>query len=362
MISDRGDSVRKLNVLVICADEGPIPPSLEPLAAEGFVVERTPNVFRAVAGFARNPADMAVIDVDTLGNSELECVRIFRELNKDAFILAVFSQIHRQKAAEALRLGADATLLQPFYPNEILMMLRRWAERLASRQSSEVDYQQHLDSLARLAKGTAHEINNPLTTLSGWLQMMETDEKRDAKERRRLVSMREEADRIAKVVERLLAFGQEVPPERVPVDMNLVVSELLDDLRKRANGVAMDIKLQPGGALVMGNDKMLRQACKMMFDDALAAVDSQGKIAVRTRTTRQGFFELSVCDDGRTIPAEELQRAFEPYSTMPRAGEAMSLAYPAIYGIMRSHGGDLVLKSDDEHGTEFLARLPVAGG
>jgi len=351
-----------MNVLVVCADEGPVLPLLEPLTQEGFLLEQTGNVFRAVAGFAKKPADMAIVDVDPLGNSELECVRIFRELNKDAFILVLFSQNYRQKAAEALRLGADATLLQPCYPSEILVMLRRWADRSAVRRSTEMGYQQHLDSLARLAKGTAHEINNPLTTLSGWLQMMEVDEKRDPKERRRIISMREEADRIARVVERLLAFGQEPPTERAAVDVNAMVSELVEELRKRANGVAIDAKLQPGGALVMGNDRMLRQACKMMLDDALAAVDSEGRISVRTRLTRQGFFELSVRDDGRRIPADELQRVFEPYSTMPRAGEAMSLAYPAIYGIMRSHGGDLVLKSDDEHGTEFLARLPVTGG
>ncbi len=360
MISDRRDSSRKISVLVICADEGPIPSLLDPLGHENFAIERTPNVFRAVAGFAKSPADMAIVDVDVLSSAALECVRIFRELNKHVFILAVFSQNYRQKAAEALRLGADATIVQPFYPHEILAMLRRWADRSAVRESTEMDYQRHLDALARLAKGTAHEINNPLTTLSGWLQMMEVDEKRDAKERRRIASMREEADRIAKVVERLIAFGQEPPSERAPVDMNAVVTELLDDLRKRANGVAIDVKLQQGDATVMGNDRMLRQACKMMFDDALAAVDSEGRITVRTRLTHQGFFEISVRDDGRRIPADELQRAFEPYSTMPRAGEAMSLAYPAIYGIMRSHGGDLVLKSDDENGTEFLARLPVA--
>jgi two-component system NtrC family sensor kinase len=361
LISNPGDSSRRINVLAICAEEGAVAPSLSALTGEGFVIQRTGNVFRAVADFARNPADMAVIDVDSLAESELECVRIFRELNDDAFILVVFSLNHRQKAVEALRLGADATLLQPFYPSEILAMLRRWASRSTARRSSAAEYQKHLDALARLAKGTAHEINNPLTTLSGWLQMMEADDKRDAKERRRLTSMREEADRIAQVVERLIAFGQEPPSEREPIDMNALVTELLDDLRKRANGVNIEVELAPGGALVMGDDRMLRRACKMMFDDALAAVDNRGRITVTTRTTRQGFFELSVRDDGRRIPADQLQRAFEPYRTMPRAGESMSLAYPAIYGIMRSHGGDLALRSDDEHGTEFLAKLPVAG-
>jgi signal transduction histidine kinase len=328
------------------------------LKEEGFSIEAASNVYRAVAAFARRPSALTVVDVDLLGSSELECIRIFRELNPEGFILAVFSQAHRQRAAEALRLGADACLLQPFYPIELVSLIKHWADRASRRRTAAMDYQRHLASLARLAKGIAHEINNPLTTLSGWLEMMASDEKRDPAERERLVSIREEADRISKVVQRLLAFGQEGPAERLPVDMDLLLGELLGDVQRRA-GVQVETDMQATGALVLGDADQLRRACRMMLDDAVAALNGRGKIAVRTRRGEDGFLELAVWDNGRQIPAEELPHIFEPYGALPRAGEAMSLTYPAIYGIVRSHGGELSLSSDREHGTEFRVRLPV---
>ena len=346
-------------ILLLCDQAGAAPLALEKLSHEGFTIRTAPNVFRAVALFANPGASGApavvVVDIDPRGGGGGGGGGIFREINRDVLILALFSPPHRAKLSTALQLGADACLPQPFYPTEIISLIRQWGRR----RGAESDDQRHLASLARLAKGAAHEINNPLTTLSGWLQMMEADERRDPKERQRLSSMREEADRIAKVVERLIAFSRESPPERAPVDIGVIVSELLNDLRKQAVGVQVQSNLEAVGAKILGDGRLIRQACRMLLDDAAAALNGNGKITVRTRIPEPGFVEISIWDNGRRIPAEELPRAFEPYGASSRAGENMSLAYPAAYGIVRSHGGRLTLRSDQEKGTEFLVRLPL---
>jgi len=353
-----GERASTIRVLVVARREGVLWPGIAPPGEEGLTVECTSDLYRAVADFAGRPADIVVVELDALENSELQFVRIVRELSCDSFILGAFSLAHRAKAAEALKLGADACLLHPFYPDELVHALRRWADRARRRQSAGRSHSEHLASLARLAKGTAHEINNPLTTLSGWLQVMESETERPPEERRRLASMRQEADRIAKVVERLLAFGEERPAERAPVDLNDVLTDLLHEARARAPGVRIDTDLQADGAVVWGDEDQLKRACGILIDDALAAVNSNGTVRVRTRSVEGERLELSVRDDGQRIAAARLEEIFEPYAVIPRLGEAMSLAYPAAYGIFRSHGGEVTVRSDQERGTEFLVRLP----
>ncbi len=358
MSATEGNKEGEWRVLAVCGEEGFFLPAGEKLREEGFLLERAGNLYQAIARFARQPVEVVTVELDPLAESELQFISALRELNRDVFVLVAFSQPHRAKAAEALRLGADACLLQPFYPGELVWILRRWAERAERSRSAGDAYQEHLTALARLAKGTAHEINNPLTTLSGWLQMMESEENRPAAERERLASMKEEADRIAEVVERLLAFGQEPPERRAPVDLNAVVAGLLVRAREKVKGVQLKAQLQADEALVWGDEGQLRKGCEILLEDALGALDDGGAIDVRTRVTDGDMLELSVRDNGRRIAAWQLDQIFEPYAVLPRAREAMSLAYPAAYGIFHNHGGELTVTSDEERGTEFMVRLP----
>lgn len=356
MAASERDNMRDLTVLAICSEGGMFLPTLDGLRGEGVAIELAHNVYRAIAQFARRPTDAAIVDLDLLGDAEVECIKVLRELREDAYILAVFSQEHRRKAAEALNLGADATLLQPFYPSELLQLVKRWAQRAAARNQEPLHPQAHLASLARLAKETAHEINNPLTTISGWLELMESDESRSEEERRRLASLREEADRIAKVVEQLLAFGQERLEGCSPVDVDRVVRELVDAVRSARVPVAAELEAE--GETIWGNEGLLRKAWQMLLEDSLAAVKGGGTLQVRTKLNGHDSIELSIRDNGRRIPPDELEHIFEPFGSPSRSEGPMVLAYPAVYGIMRSHGGALTVTSDEEHGTEFLVRLP----
>jgi len=347
-----------IRVLAVHKEGALFPPMLDTLRRDGFEVDSVGNVYAAVAGFAREPAEMAIVDLNPLSGSEMDCVRIFRELNEDVFILATFSLSHRDKAAEAIKLGADACLVQPFYPEELIGMLKRWAARARGRRDACEHYQADLEALARLAKGTAHEVNNPLTTLSGWLEMMELDPDRPGDERRRLASMREEAERIAQVVARLQEFGQQQMEDCEPVDVDDMLSGLLEEVVPKGNGIRVDCEFQAAGAVVWGDESLLRKACKILLEDALAGLAGNGTLGVRTQLGDGGTLELSVSDTGRCIPAEQLSHIFEPFASIPRSGEALSLAYPAAYGIIRGHGGELRVSSDEVNGTEFVARLP----
>ena len=117
------DKKQGLKVLAIYKGRGVFLPALDRLGEEGFAVQSVENAYQAVASLAKQPADAVIVELDPLDDSELDAIRICRELNRDVFILGMFSQSHRSKAGEALKLGADACLSLPSYPGELIWML-----------------------------------------------------------------------------------------------------------------------------------------------------------------------------------------------------------------------------------------------
>ena len=347
----------RLRLLAVCRDDEQFGTALAKLRRDGFEVKWEPSVYRAVADFARQPAHVIVIELESLESSQLECIRVLRELNESAYILAVFSMENRRSAGKALSEGADAYLLQPFYSDELASLVRRGARRVNRRKEQQHDYERHLESLARLAKGTAHQINNPLTTLSGWLQMMKSEHCRRPEERQRLASMQEEVDRIADVVEGLQAFGQEPPPQCRSVDLNGLLSGLVEEMRSQDEARGLEADLAGEEVFVWADEKLLEQACRLLLEEATRA-SRNGGVSVTTRRDQDGTVELAVTERGRSISEQQMERLLEPYGETSGRNGRSGLAYPAAYGIIRSHGGELTVSNEDGRGTTILIRLP----
>jgi len=349
-----------IRFLVVCEEAGPLVSVLVEAGVREEDIESTASLYRAVASFAQRPAGGVVVDLDLVDRSGMDCIRLFTEIHPPVRILALFSQANRRRAADALAAGAECTLLQPFYPSELAAVVRRWRAPARETAAEGIAPAAHLAALARLAKGTAHEINNPLTTLSGWLQMMELDAGRSVEERKRLASMREEADRIAAVVEHLLAFGEDTLAERAPVDLGAVLSDLVEAARNRAGKATVECRLEADRTSVTGDERLLRRACGLLLDDALAACNGGGTVFVGLRSGGENAVEVVIRDSGRPLPREHLAHLFEPYRCPARLGEGAGLAYPAVHGIVRCHGGEVAVTSNERNGTEFRLRLPTA--
>jgi len=353
---DKG-SQNPVRLLAVCRDDEQFGTAMAKLRRHEFEVHWEPSVYRAVAEVARKPSHVIVVELENLQSSQVECIRVLRDLNESAYIVAVFSMEDRRKAGKVLSEGADAYLLQPFYADELAALVRRGARRVIRRRDAQHDYERHLESLARLAKGTAHQINNPLTTLSGWLQMMKSEHCRRPEERQRLASMQEEVDRIADVVEGLQAFGQEPPPQCETVDLNKLLRGLVDELQSQEECRGLEAHFSGEGMLVWADEKLLEQACQLLLEEA-CQVSRNGRVSVTTRRGTDGMVELAVIEKGRHISKNKMERLMEPFGDTSGHNGRNGLAYPAAYGIIRSHGGELTVNDGDGEGTTLLIRLP----
>jgi len=322
-----------------------------------YTVRHFSTLYRAVVEFARNHADIVLLDLDAFDSQDLDAIRVMREVHADARIIVAFSPSARERAVEAIMAGADAYLLQPFYPVEFRAMVGSAGALIARQAQTAGDQEDYLAAVRNLALGLAHEINNPLATISGWFQMFAEDPKAVEEDRRRFRSLTEECDRIAAVVRRLADFAQERPGACARVRLDEVVGDAIRSFAPRANGVRLESALHAPEAEVIGDADQLREAIELLLSDARDALDGDGRLRIETISEPETV-EVRIADNGRPIP--DSGRLDEPYSVKARSRNDLALVYAACSSIFRSHGGvlDIEVAADGEN--VFVVRLPLA--
>jgi signal transduction histidine kinase len=240
--------------------------------------------------------------------------------------------------------------------------LRRQLEEL-KRTQAQLIHAEKLAAVGELAAGVAHEINNPLTTILGEVQLLAmnapSDEVRD-----RLRVIAEESARAAGIVQNLLLFARVYPPQRtlcVVADQIKRVLGLkayqfqLDNVR-----VVTDFAPAPP---VWADDNQVQQVLLNLVQNAhqaMRAARDRGVLTVRVRPA-EGAVRVEVLDDGPGIPPEHLPRIFDPFYTTKPPGEGSGLGLSVSYGIVSEHGGRLWAENRPEGGAAFHLELPIAG-
>src|SRR5688500_14948370 len=231
---------------------------------------------------------------------------------------------------------------------------RRIAEQL--RQSEK------LAALGELVAGVAHEVNNPLTGISAFAQLLLEDDL--SEEQRESVSlMKREADRAVSVIRDLLAFARKTGPRSVIVDMNDLVEQTLR-LRAygmRSAGVTLETRLEPSLARVRGDDRQLQQVLLNLIVNAEHAMVSTAVRQLRVTTRNEGSrVVVEVTDTGTGMSPEVQKRIFEPFYTTKPEGTGTGLGLSVSYGIVQSHAGTLSAQSAAGVGSTFRISLPAS--
>lgn len=347
---------RQKIILVMTRSPEGLNPGLDTLAAQGADIRQVDSGYRLVARFSQEPADVVLLDLTGLRQQDLEIIGVLREVNSSVGIVALADRDQRDMAANALCQGADLYLMKPPYVQELVAAVRRATERKAVASAAPAAGAQD-ERISKLALGVAHEVNNPLTTISGWLQMLMKDHANNPQLFGLLGNMKEEADRIAEVVKQLLAFAQKGPTRREPIDMATMLNGLArvsaDECSRR--GIQLAARIPEELPPVAGDPQLLRFALEGLLSDAIDATRPTGKIELSCKPNSRDLY-VAVHDNGPAFPRETLQTIFEPFND-GRTGKGMRLC--VAREIVLSHGGAIEVVSDDISGTEFTVRLPV---
>jgi two-component system NtrC family sensor kinase len=230
--------------------------------------------------------------------------------------------------------------------------------KLATQQ--QIGRSEQLASVGRLAAGVAHEINNPLTGVLAFADMLRQKENMDQQDLEDLDLIIRETKRVRDIVRGLLDFARETPSVKKQLNINDLIRETLRLLGKREafQGIYMVEDLAEDLPLVEFDKNQVQQVLLNLAINACEAMADGGTLLVST-SSADGKVVVKVTDTGTGIKREHLDKIFEPFFTTKPVGKGTGLGLSVTYGLVHQHGGTLQVDSEVGKGTTFTVILPA---
>jgi two-component system, NtrC family, sensor kinase len=222
-----------------------------------------------------------------------------------------------------------------------------------------------LSAIGELISGIAHELNNPLTGVMGYSQLLQLRKDLDDRVRENLHKINNLALRCQKIVQNLLSFARKQKPERTLSDINEIIEKTVE-LRSyefQVNNVEIFRELDKDLPKTIADAHQLQQVFLNVLTNAeQAMLDVNGKGCLTIRTSHDAAksrIVVEIIDDGPGIPESHLTRIFDPFFTTKEVGKGTGLGLSLSYGMIKEHGGNIYARSRIGEGSSFVIELPV---
>jgi len=270
----------------------------------------------------------------------------------------IYQEISRDK--EALQ-TAHTELLSLNQNLEQRVKERTEALALHEKQMAQAD---KLASIGQLSSGIAHEINNPLGIILGYTQLLLRSEDPESQKHEDLKTIEKHVKSCKTTVEDLLNFARSSKPKKEFFNIHETIDDVLNFVRHRSDmhGMFMDRRYGPEVPRMLMDEKKIKQVLINLLMNAKHAVGETGAITVATAyDSERDRVSVMVQDTGYGIEKKNFSRIFDPFFTTKPTGEGTGLGLAVSYGIVKTHGGDLLVESDPGKGSTFTMVLPVGG-
>ncbi len=232
----------------------------------------------------------------------------------------------------------------------------------AASLQSKLMHAEKMAAVGQLVSGVAHEVNNPLTAILGFADLMMENTELPETARKDLRVILQEAQRTKQIVQNPLSFARQMPPQRKPVQLNAILRRTVQ-LRAydfTSHGIEVIEQFDEELPYVIGDSHQLQQVFLNILNNAYDAVRQTGRPArIEIMTARQGScVEVSFRDNGHGISSPD--RIFDPFFTTKEVGKGTGLGLSICYGIVHEHGGEILCHNNpDGEGSTFIVRLPA---
>jgi len=222
-----------------------------------------------------------------------------------------------------------------------------------------------LSAIGELISGIAHELNNPLTGVMGYSQLLQLRKNLDDHTKQNLFKINNLALRCQKIVQNLLSFARKQKPERSLTNINEVIEKTIElrSYELQVNNIEIHRDLNPRLPKTIADAHQLQQVFLNIITNAEQAMlesKDHGQLIIRTKTDSQkSHIIIEIKDDGPGISEKQLNRIFDPFFTTKEVGKGTGLGLSISYGMIKEHGGNIYVNSRPNEGSIFFVELPI---
>jgi len=241
--------------------------------------------------------------------------------------------------------------------------LNEYTQQLKDSQEQLIQSEK-LSSLGQLSASIAHEVNNPLSGVLTYTQLLikRIDSDKFSKESARdyLAKMESELIRSTGLVRNLLDFARQSAPALIETDLNDIINRVLElaAYSARLNKVEVIKELDSSLPKLTADPNQLQQVCTNLVVNAIQAMPEGGKLTLRTSLDK-GQLKMEVQDTGYGISPENMRKLFTPFFSTKKEVKGVGLGLAVSYGIIQRHRGKIDVQSTEGKGTNFIVYLPV---
>ncbi len=239
---------------------------------------------------------------------------------------------------------------------------RLQTERDLSAARQHLLQSEKLAAMGGLTSQIAHELNNPLFGIMNTLELMKTEIPPDNKRRRLLDMSLSEIERLADMLKKMLSFSKPDQEERLEIDINVVIDELmvLYEKRFKENSIKVELDLADEPGVVYASRDQLRQVFINMFSNAMYAMPEGGDLTLKTSIVSKKLM-ITIEDTGTGIKPEHIKKIFDSFfTTKTESVQGVGLGLSVCYGFVQDHGGDIIVESEEGQRTKFTITLPLS--
>jgi two-component system, cell cycle sensor histidine kinase and response regulator CckA len=290
-------------------------------------------------------------------------------------------QVPWPHAGEVDEIEAEVTC-SPYYNQEgrlngVLLNIRDITEN--QKLAAQLKQAQKMEAIGTLAGGVAHDLNNILSGLVGYPDLILMDLPPDSPHLKSVMVIKNSGERAAAIVQDLLTLARRGVDQRKPVELNTIIRGFLASpenqyIQKLHPEVVYRVDLAPRPLMLIGSDVHLAKTIMNLVTNAVEAMPDGGELFLSTRYAEQlqgaattdnlgehGYARIEVGDTGTGIAPEDRERIFEPFYTrkvMGRSGTGLGMA--VVWGTVSDHGGQIQVESQVGEGTRFIIQLPLS--